>query len=119
MFLFCIFQTECGLNVSFFISCFNLYFSISAVAGIYLASKFAKLELEKQNWLGERSNGETIKEPKNSKRYKIQPGDTWKEVKATKTKHWWQNLPGGYEVHRDDLLDCCTQMLQVFEKKKR
>jgi protein BUR2 len=30
--------------------------------------------------------------------------------------HWWQQLPGGQKANRDDILDCCHQMLAVFEK---
>ena len=55
-----------------------------AVAAIYLASKFASVDLEQK----------------------------------TPEHHWWQNLPNGQEANRDDILDCCHQMLAVFEKPK-
>jgi hypothetical protein len=30
--------------------------------------------------------------------------------------HWWQRLPNGQAANRDDIINCCHQMLAVFEK---
>jgi hypothetical protein len=64
---------------------------VLACAAIYLGSKFAKLDLQ----------------------------DLTYGKKLTRDKHWWQDLPGGEskKINRDDLLDCCHQMLAVFEKE--